>query len=369
MRAKFYGGIVVNYNPANTLAAYTADLADLKALGITKVRLKICTYTNGADITLWRQVVQAALNMGFHVVYGVTFNWASGATIINKANWSIYTAAVVAEAQWLAANIPAGQQANLDFQIGNELERQRFMDIATITASGTTATAVTTATHGFTTGETVYIRNATQGAYNGSFTITVTSPTAFTYTMTSSPASSATTAGTIGVTDYGDLELIAAIKALASSVAAQWGGGIVYSVPTGSPDSTGATGNNPGYWVTAGIGTALTRLGFNIYDSYPNFTKYVATMTTGFAAGKFYFSEWNIDSGSSFVASGRDEHQYRLNVMQRLATIKAKNIDAYFYAYRDATDDFGAVKVNGTPRLLWAALLGVQPWFTPDFVH
>ena len=57
------------------------------------------------------------------------------------------------------------------------------------------ATLTTSATHGLSTGASVVVSGASPSQYNGTFTITVTSPTEFTYTMGSNPGSSATVVG------------------------------------------------------------------------------------------------------------------------------------------------------------------------------
>ena len=67
--------------------------------------------------------------------------------------------------------------------------------ITSITRSGATATVTTTVAHGYSSANFVNIRGATgidAGFYNGDFTITVTSATAFTYSMTGTPAANAT---------------------------------------------------------------------------------------------------------------------------------------------------------------------------------
>jgi phage tail sheath protein FI len=64
-----------------------------------------------------------------------------------------------------------------------------------ITRSGATATATTASPHGFSTGQRVTIAGANQAEYNGTFTITVTGGTTFTYAVTGAPATPAT--GTI----------------------------------------------------------------------------------------------------------------------------------------------------------------------------
>ena len=63
--------------------------------------------------------------------------------------------------------------------------------------TGTTATVITAAPHGFLTGHIVNIAGADQNDYNGDFQITVTSTIVFTYTVTGTPDTPAT--GTITV--------------------------------------------------------------------------------------------------------------------------------------------------------------------------
>lgn len=66
--------------------------------------------------------------------------------------------------------------------------------VASLTHASTTATA-TLPNHGYTSGDTVTIVGASQAAYNGTFTVTVTDANTFSYTMGSNPGASAT--GTI----------------------------------------------------------------------------------------------------------------------------------------------------------------------------
>lgn len=61
--------------------------------------------------------------------------------------------------------------------------------ISTLTSAATTATATTTSDHGYTSGMSITISNANYAEYNGTFTITVTGATTFTYTI-SSPTTS-----------------------------------------------------------------------------------------------------------------------------------------------------------------------------------
>ena len=75
--------------------------------------------------------------------------------------------------------------------------------ISTITHVGTTATLTTAAAHGLITGNQVTITGATESNYNGTYVITVTGSTTFTYVMASAPTSDATVVGSytiLGIT-------------------------------------------------------------------------------------------------------------------------------------------------------------------------
>lgn len=67
--------------------------------------------------------------------------------------------------------------------------------ISSITRVTTTATLTTAANHNLSNGDVVKVSGATPAQYNGTFTITVTGPTTFTYTMGSDPGASASPVG------------------------------------------------------------------------------------------------------------------------------------------------------------------------------
>ena len=69
------------------------------------------------------------------------------------------------------------------------------VSISSITFSTTTATLTTSVAHGLSTGNVVTVSGATPAAYNGTFSITVTSATQFTYTMLSNPGANASPVG------------------------------------------------------------------------------------------------------------------------------------------------------------------------------
>ena len=81
---------------------------------------------------------------------------------------------------------------------GTHTQITRYTDgvtISTITYVTTTATLTTSSAHGLSTGNTVTVYLASPSAYNGTFSITVTGATTFTYTMASDPGANATTVG------------------------------------------------------------------------------------------------------------------------------------------------------------------------------
>ena len=68
--------------------------------------------------------------------------------------------------------------------------------ISSTTHSGTTATTTTNSQHGLSVGNAITVTDAVPALYNGTFTIaTVPTSTTFTYTLTGTPASNATTHG------------------------------------------------------------------------------------------------------------------------------------------------------------------------------
>jgi len=77
--------------------------------------------------------------------------------------------------------------------------------ISSITRVTTTATLTTAANHNLTTGTFVTVSGATPSEYNGTFSITVTGATTFTYTMLSTPSGSATVVGSYKVGVWGQI--------------------------------------------------------------------------------------------------------------------------------------------------------------------
>ncbi|HYH74377.1 MAG TPA: hypothetical protein VD735_00290 [Candidatus Saccharimonadales bacterium] len=362
----WYGGINYNSNTGNTDNSFIADMHYLKSMGITKVRLNIPDYTKTSQVATYRNYTVIALSMGMYVIYGVTHpNNINAGKWITASQWPAYVSAVLAEAAWAASL----DTPDLEFQIGNELERQRYVKITSLTRSGTTATAQTDYPHQLQNGSTVVIRFATPSGYNGTYAIAVTGPSSFTFTVSSSLATPAATISSsygINATDISDMGIVTAIKDLAVSVKGVFPGDTTYSVPAGSPDAYGNYGNIPDHWATAGVNAEITRLGFNLYErSDTEFDKIWGIIATAFPANKVQLTEWGLDSNNGLVAAHNDEFLYATKMRQRLALFKNHGIPAYFYNFSDPTDAFGMVLGNGGYRLAWADQLGLRPWSWP----
>lgn len=95
----------------------------------------------------------------------------------------------------LNANVRAGWGFGVPFRAVFHHLGDTVFTVSSLTRSGTTATAVTSIAHGYTTGQWVTVAGADQGDYNGTVQITVTDVDQFTYAVANSPATPAT--GTI----------------------------------------------------------------------------------------------------------------------------------------------------------------------------
>lgn len=131
-------------------------------------------------------------------VYDVTSNAAVGAPLItgltnSRWQWVNFSNA---GAEYLFAVNGADSPRIYDGTTWHTVRSLTAQTISTITASGTTATLTTSAAHGLTTGDQVTITGATPTQYNGTYTVTVTGATTFTYTMASAPGGNATVVGT-----------------------------------------------------------------------------------------------------------------------------------------------------------------------------
>ena len=154
--------------------------------------------------------------------------------------------------------------------------------VTSITQSAGLATVTATVAHGLTVGDTlpITIAGSTIAAYNGTFTATVTTTTAFTYAVPSGTASPAT--GTIVYT----LEDVAELLAMATTFFAQGSSQSVYVLELGAGNATdGVTFLTA--WITANPGVYYSYLVPRFWDSNASFLSMMASFESN--TSKTYF--------------------------------------------------------------------------------
>jgi hypothetical protein len=123
--------------------------------------------------------------------------------------------------------------------------------ISSITYVTTTATLTTSTNHGLTSGNVVTITGASPSAYNGTFSITVTGTTTFTYTMATNPGANATVVGSYVSGSWGQIGGVTGLVA----------GGVVYengqTISSNYTMTTGSNGMSAGP-ITVATGVTVT---------------------------------------------------------------------------------------------------------------
>lgn len=131
------------------------------------------------------------------------YNVTNAAITVPNATTFTYTLPVapttIAIAQGAFSTIKAAEVPQLWREVPVTAATVVPRAISSITSTTALATLTTAAPHGLTTGDTVIVSGATPAAYNGSYVITVTGPSTFTYTMASSPGANAAIVGAYSV--------------------------------------------------------------------------------------------------------------------------------------------------------------------------
>lgn len=154
--------------------------------------------TNSGGSTVTTDITHASPRTG--VVNQWTSTMLSGIPIVNVGDtskppmtWDLNLANNFVDlANWPDQTYCKSIRAYKQFLVALNITRQPEQTISTITRVGTTATLTTASAHGLTTGNSITVTQATPSQYNGTYTITVTGATTFTYTMASDPGASAT---------------------------------------------------------------------------------------------------------------------------------------------------------------------------------
>jgi hypothetical protein len=157
--------------------------------------------------------------------------------------------------------------------------------ISTLTFSTTTATVTTATAHGLSSGAVITVSGATPAAYNGTFSITVTNSTAFTYTMLTNPGANASPVGSYTTGFWGSLGSLSSVSNGGTGLSSitpnsvLTGGSTSTSnvVPVRPGTLTNVLTSTAGATVTAGSFAIGTEYSILTVDTAANFTGIGAT--------------------------------------------------------------------------------------------
>lgn len=115
-------------------------------------------------------------------------------------------------------------------------------------------------------------------------------------------------------------------------------------------------------WISEGIGS-MDRIGFNIYDTRPNFAINAALIRSGFGDSA-YIAEWEGDGGFEAYRNElvwASEHRARLDILRNSGITEAYH---YNFLTQPAAGVQYGIKLNtGEYRLAFAAMLERRPWY------
>lgn len=157
--------------------------------------------------------------------------------------------------------------------------------LSSITWTTNVATATTTAPHGWTTADVVeaVIAGATAAAYNGTFAITITGASTFTYPLVVNPGGSASVPGTVTLADEAEL-----LSQLTTYFA---GNGVVTVNVLELGEGTPAEGvTYLTTWLASALGTPSQQYAFLVPREWDNVTSFLTLLANNTAVNaKLYF--------------------------------------------------------------------------------
>lgn len=153
-----WANLGINYSSTGRAAtSFASDMAYLRALGFTRVRLMVPDYGDTTGVSTWRSYAAQACDMGFtRVIYGVT----AITTGITSANTAAFATAMAAEATWAQAL----GKSNLTLELGNEEELHHDGSLTDAQVRANMRSAATTCKAIYTVGGICYASSNIAGA-------------------------------------------------------------------------------------------------------------------------------------------------------------------------------------------------------------
>lgn len=339
-------GLGVNYKSINP-KIISEDIEYFKKIGMRYIRVHIPSY-NSSDVDDWKNVAKIFHDDGFfHVQWGIS----AGSNKINDALRNTWYNKIIEYAQ-----ICNDEKICHEYGLGNEEELHNRYS-TTLTRSNNIVTAVTSVAHGFTNGSIVEISGAVPSNMNGSFTVTVTNSTTFTYTASGVDGAAS---GTIYSRDFPCNELRDFIRQTAIDV------NQIFLIGDSSYQSEANTGQGSDSWASEGKG-ALDKISINVYnwwtsDRYLNPAGYEAYIQRFYSAFKdeCYISEFNLEANNTSFQAIPDYMAITEmdRMMQYIKSSGMKRAQLYQWrGYKDSTDsDFNVKMINGDFKAMWSVL-------------
>jgi hypothetical protein len=315
----------------------------LLASGFTELRIDIPNYQDANWLAQSKAAVKRAVAKGANVIWGVSsYNKSNSDYTITAENWPAFRQAILDNAQW------AQENGVYEFQLGNEEDMHIWRHPISITRANNIATVTFEEDHGFTAGNPVIIWGADPEDFNAysanPVMITVTGAKTFTYPSAGADGSIANPSGTF-IGNISEATIEANIKAVATDVQAIF--------TRGNVSYTTSDSYFMDKWHALGIGD-IDLLAWNIYANMDNWQASITNMINWWGSEHSYITEFNLNYNSLNDYSA-DEAVQAEGLASMIDYIYSSGVTrANYFVYK--AEGFGALKGDGTYRLLWSKM-------------
>ncbi|MCJ7666667.1 MAG: hypothetical protein MUO59_08035 [Actinobacteria bacterium] len=339
-------GLGMGLFSTSTPSVFEGYVDTLLTNGFNELRIDIPNYQDTTWLAQSKEAVKKAVAKGAKVIWGVSsYNTTNPNYTITAENWPAFRQAILDNAKWAQDN------GVYEFQLGNEEEMHIWRHPVSIIRTNNTATATFGEDHGFTSASPVIIWGGSPSDFNAysatPVNITVTGPKTFTYPSAGNDGSVSNPWGTF-IGNVAEATIQSNIKALATEVQAIF--------TRGNVSYTSSDGYFMEKWHALGRGD-IDILAWNVYSNQDGWQNDITNMINWWGSDNTYITEFNLNY-NSLADYSTDEAAQAAGLNSMIDYIKASGVSrAYYFCYPG--DKFGALKGDGTYKLLWNnAILG-----------
>lgn len=336
-----WSGMGMGLYSTGTTSIFDGYVDTLLANGFTELRIDIPDYQDTNWLAQSKAAVVRAIAKGAKVIWGVSsYNTTNPDYTITTENWPAFRQAILDNAQWAQDN------GVYEFQLGNEEDMHIWRHPVSITRANNVATVTFNEDHGFTADNPVIIWGADPENFNAytatPVKVTITGAKTFTYPSVGSDGSVSNPSGTF-IGNISEAAIEANIKAVATDVQKIFTRGNV-----------SYTSSDPYFmdkWHTLGRGD-IDILAWNVYTNQEGSWQDVITnMINWWGPEHSYITEFNLNY-KSLDDYSTDEAVQAAGLASMIKNIQASGVTrAIYFVYK--AEGFGALKGDGTYRLLW----------------